>query len=51
MGFFFPLKSKAKREKAPTISWLSSSFYKQQSDEKHMAGLRSPNSYGGFAAP
>lgn len=39
--WFSPLKNKAKGEKAPTISWLSGSFYKQQCDEKHMAELRS----------
>lgn len=33
---FFPLKNRAKGKTAPTISWLSGSFYKQQCDEKHM---------------
>lgn len=48
---FFPLKNKAKGKKAPTISWLSGSFYKQWCDEKHMADQRLVTSDGGFAAP
>lgn len=49
--WFFPLKNKAKGKKAPTISWLSGSFYKQQCDEKHMADQSSLNSYGAFCCP
>lgn len=49
--WFFPLKNKAKGKKAPTISWLSGSFYKQRCDEKHMADQSSLNSYGVFCCP
>jgi hypothetical protein len=35
--WFSPLENKSKGKKAPTMFWLSGSFYKQWCDEKHMA--------------